>query len=70
MDAFCSFGERLSSRLIAAGLHEAKVNCVWVDVKDFMITDDNFGRARPLMEKVKARLAERLRPWSGKGRLW
>ncbi len=62
MDAFCSFGERLSSQLIAAALREANVGCVWVDVKDFMITDDNFGRARPLGDRVKALLAEKVAP--------
>ena len=62
MDAFCSFGERLSSQLIAAGLREASVDCVWVDVKEFMYTDDNFGRARPIMEKVKLNLEEKVAP--------
>jgi aspartate kinase len=69
MDAFCSFGERLSSQLIAAGLREAKVDCIWVDVKDFMITDDNFGRARPVMEKVKARLEEKVAPLVQEGKV-
>jgi aspartate kinase len=62
MDAFCSFGERLSSQLIAAGLREADVDCVWVDVKDFMVTDDNYGRARPLMDQVSFRLEEKVAP--------
>ena len=69
MDAFCSFGERLSSQLIAAGLHEAGVNSVWVDVKEFMVTDGNFGSARPLMEKVRTRLAERVAPLVREGKV-
>jgi aspartate kinase len=67
MDAFCSFGERLSSRLISAGLREAGVKSVWVDVKEFMLTDDNFGRARPLTDKVRARLEEKVAPLVSEG---
>ncbi|RPH36138.1 aspartate kinase, partial [bacterium] len=66
---FCSFGERLSSQLIAAGLREASVDCVWIDVKEFMITDDNFGGARPLLEKVKPRLAEKVAPLVREGKV-
>jgi aspartate kinase len=69
MDAFCSFGERLSSQLIASGLREAGVKCSWIDVKDFMITDDNFGRARPLVEKVRARLEEKVAPLIREGQV-
>jgi aspartate kinase len=56
MDAICSYGERFSSRIIAAGLQEQGVHAVWVDAKDFMITDGNFGRALPLMDEVASRL--------------
>jgi aspartate kinase len=68
MDAVCSFGERLSSRIIAAGLEEAGVESVWVDAKDFMVTDDNFGRAQPLMDKVKDRLESVVRPLLATGK--
>ena len=57
MDAICSYGERFSSRLVAAGLQECGVDAVWVDAKDFMLTDANFGRALPVMEAVRANLA-------------
>ena len=62
MDTICSYGERLSSRIIAAGLKEAGVDSVWVDAKEFMITDDNFGCARPLMDKVATNLHSKVRP--------
>ncbi len=62
LDAFCAYGERLSSRLIAAGLREEGVPSRWVDAKDIMRTDDNFGRALPLMEEVKALLERNVRP--------
>jgi len=62
MDIICSYGERLSSHIIACGLEEAGVDAVWVDAKDFMITDDNYGRAQPLMDKVTERLASVMGP--------
>jgi aspartate kinase len=58
LDAICSYGERFSSRLVAAVLQETGVDAVWVDAKEFMLTDANFGRALPLMEPVAARLSE------------
>lgn len=62
MDAICSYGERLSSRIIAAGLREADVKSMWVDVREFMITDDNFGNAQPLMDIVSENLECKIRP--------
>jgi aspartate kinase len=62
MDAICAHGERLSSRLVAAGLEESNVKAVWLDAKDFMVTDDNFGRAQPLQDIVEERLEGLVRP--------
>lgn len=55
MDAICSFGERLSSRIVAAMLSEANIPARWVDVCDFMLTDSNFGRARPIAVETESR---------------
>ena len=57
MDAVCSYGERFSSRIIAAGLQESGVDAVWVDAKEFMLTDSNFGKALPVMDAVTSNLA-------------
>jgi aspartate kinase len=62
LDAICSYGERSSSRIIAAGLCEAGVSAAWVDAREFMVTDDAFGRAQPLMDIVTERLATTVRP--------
>jgi aspartate kinase len=62
MDAICSYGERFSSRIIAAGLQESGVDAVWVDAKDFMLTDSNFGKAFPVMEAVISNLARVVMP--------
>ncbi len=69
MDAICSYGERLSSRIIAAGLQEAGVDAVWIDAKEFMITDDNFGRAQPVTELVVAHLEKTVRPLLNAGKV-
>ncbi len=69
MDAFCSYGERLSSRIVAAGLEESGVKSAWIDAREFMITDDNFGLARPLMEEVTERLERVARPLIDRGQV-
>jgi aspartate kinase len=62
MDAICSYGERFSSRIVAAGLQECGVDAIWVDAKDFMLTDGNFGKALPVMEAVRSNLARVIAP--------
>lgn len=56
LDHIYSFGERLSSLIVSYVFLERGMNAVWVDTKDFMVTDDNFTRASPNMETVQRRL--------------
>jgi aspartate kinase len=56
LDTFCSYGELLSSKLVAATLLETGVGTRWLDTKDFMITDDHFTAAMPMMDLVESRL--------------
>jgi aspartate kinase len=56
LDRFYSYGELLSSALVAATMQEAGLDAVWLDTKDFMITDGNFNRAMPIMELVEQKL--------------
>jgi aspartate kinase len=62
MDAVCSYGERFSSRIVAAALQENGVDAVWIDAKDFMLTDSNFGKALPVMDAVITNLARVVAP--------
>ena len=62
LDAFYCYGELLSSRLVAAVLQEQGVNSAWVDTKEFMITDENYNAAHPMMELVEDRLRSRMLP--------
>ena len=67
MDAICSYGERLSSRIIAAALAESGAPAAWVDAREFMITDDAFGRAQPMMDAVADNLERKVRPMLSQG---
>lgn len=49
-DAIASFGERLSSAIIAAAVEARGVGVKLVDSRDFVVTDDNFTSATPDME--------------------
>ncbi len=62
MDAVCSFGELLSSRIVAAALRDAGIESQWLDARDFLITDDTFNRARPILHLVRERLAKLVPP--------
>ncbi len=56
LDKFYSYGELLSSLIISYILNENNVKAVWLDTKDFMITDSNYNRAQPIMHIVKEKL--------------
>ena len=61
-DMFCSFGELLSTTVFAAAMKELGHNVAWVDVRTVMITDDNFGFARPLDEICTANVNKIITP--------
>lgn len=67
LDSIYCYGELLSSRIVAAALQENGVSSEWLDTKDFMITDDNFSRAMPLMDVVENRIKPIVLPLVGKG---
>lgn len=56
LDHIYSFGERLSSLIVAYVFQENGIDARWVDTKDFMVTDDNYTRAAPTIELVGQRL--------------
>src|ERR1035438_10402597 len=47
-DLIVSYGERISSRIVAAAFCERLVNAVHVDARDIIITDSQFQKAAPL----------------------
>lgn len=53
-DELLSWGERLSSRVVAAALAEHGVRASWVDARRCIRTDEEHGRAEPLLDQTRA----------------
>ncbi|MBB6481016.1 lysine-sensitive aspartokinase 3 [Spirochaeta isovalerica] len=61
-DALLSFGELLSTRLIAARALERGINTELLDSRDFVITDENFNSARPIGALTEKAVRDRVFP--------
>lgn len=61
-DRLASFGERFSSRLLAAALQQGGVPAVPVSSSDFVLTCDTFRDAQPHLERTRERGREVLLP--------
>lgn len=61
-DLVLSFGERLSSRMLAEAFAQRGLNGVHVDARTCMVTDAHFGKAAPLEAAIEARLREQVLP--------
>lgn len=62
-DAIVSFGELLSSRLLAEALAQRGVNAQQVDPRSCIITDDEYTCAAPLLTETWSRSQEQLLPF-------
>ena len=61
-DLVVSYGERISSRIVAAAFCERGVSGAHVDAREVIITDSQFQKAAPLDTIIEKRAAEKLRP--------
>jgi aspartate kinase len=61
-DAVVSFGERLSSVIVAAAFQSRAVAAELVDSRTFIITDDSFSRAAPDLQETNNRTRAVLGP--------
>lgn len=61
-DAIVSFGERLSSRVLAAVLQEQGIESQAFDAGEFLITNNQYQNADPLWEPTEKRIREKLKP--------
>jgi aspartate kinase len=68
-DLIVSYGERLSSRIIAAAFAEQGINASHVDARDVIITDSQFQKAAPIDALIEKRAAEHLRPLLNEGKV-
>src|SRR5579875_1042885 len=68
-DMVVSYGERISSRMIAAGFVHCGLNSVHVDARRCIITDAQHGRAIPQDALIEERLREHVLPQAQEGRV-
>lgn len=68
-DHVASFGEILSSKLVAAAMSAHGIEASLVDSRDCIVTDDAFTRAAPLFEETNAKLAKLIQPLVENGRV-
>ncbi|HEY2469139.1 MAG TPA: lysine-sensitive aspartokinase 3 [Terracidiphilus sp.] len=68
-DLVVSYGERLSSRIIASAFAERGINAAHVDARDIILTDSQFQKALPIDALIEKRAAERLRPVLNEGKV-
>ncbi|MGD1835432.1 MAG: aspartate kinase [Nitrososphaeraceae archaeon] len=63
MDHLLSFGERLSAPIVAYALKDKGINASYLNGKEAgILTDSNFGEAKPLMDTTKLRVSHKIEP--------
>ncbi|RMG73304.1 MAG: aspartate kinase [Chloroflexi bacterium] len=62
IDQIIGVGERLTTRIIAALLRENDVRGVAVDATDFIVTDNTYGNAKPLLPETCQKVNHYLLP--------
>lgn len=61
-DIIASYGERLSAHLLAVVLEEHGLPASYVDARRCILTDEEHGKARPLLKETKERIRAELEP--------
>lgn len=61
-DAIVAYGERLSSRIVAAALKSRGIESAAYDAGDFIVTDERFQNASPLWDETQSRIDSKLIP--------
>lgn len=67
-DLVVSFGERLSSQMVAAAFAQRDLAGTHVDARTCIVTDAHFGKAAPIESAIEIRLTERMLPLLDAGR--
>ncbi|MFC5861631.1 lysine-sensitive aspartokinase 3 [Acidicapsa dinghuensis] len=68
-DLIVSYGERLSSAMIAEAFQELGINAVHVDSRKVVITDSQYQKAVPLDDLIEERCTEHVKPHTDAGRV-
>lgn len=69
VDLVSSYGERLSSRIVAAAFRHFGMDGAHVDAREVIITDRRHTQAAPLYSRSYAKLDERVRPLAQAGKV-
>jgi aspartate kinase len=67
-DLVVSFGERLSSRMVAAAFEQRGLQGTHVDARTCIITDSHYGKAVPQESAIEAKLTELVLPLIAAGK--
>jgi aspartate kinase len=68
-DALLSFGELLSSQIVAAAFALRGLDTAWVDSRECVVTDANHTAARPQMGETRNRSQAKIGPLVAKGKI-
>ena len=66
-DAVASIGEQLSANILSAVLRERGVRAKAISATELIVTDGNFGAARPFYDKTKQQVQQKLLPHIERG---
>ena len=61
-DKVVSYGERISSQMVAAAFAQHELNGVHVDARKCIVTDDHYGKAAPQEAAIETKLTELVLP--------
>ncbi len=61
-DNVVAYGERINSKVVAAGFAARGLKAAHVDAREVIITDHAFGKAAPQVAEIDRRLAAKVRP--------
>ena len=63
LDHLLSFGERLSAPIVSFALRDKGIDTIYLSGKEVgILTDSNFGEAKPLMDTTKLRVSHKIEP--------
>lgn len=62
LDAVSGLGELMSSKILSALATTRGLTNIWLDARQLVVTDDNFGRANPLWEETTEQVTSIINP--------
>jgi aspartate kinase len=61
-DLIVSYGERISSRIVAAAFRERQIDAAHIDAREIIVTDSQFQKAVPIDSIIEKRAHQHLQP--------